>query len=302
MRIAHLILAHTDLYHISRLAKRLLQFSDVYIHIDVKTDATDLIRELSLYGNCYFVNERLHCDWAGWNAVKAEVELIRLALKTDSYDRLVFLQGADYPIKTNKEIISFYENNRDTEYIRGCQVTDSTDPYFWPKCRYISLRNNPNKLKKVFNLINRKLRLKLRSGWIKEDGKSYPVYWGGALWSITGECGTYILEFYDNHPKFNQWFYYTFAPDELYFVTVVMNSIYRDRTCAHGPEPEMRGTANWRTLHIWEYLPGKAKIYTLDDYQFLKKRKELYVRKVNSMESKELLDCLDKENEVMEYE
>ncbi|MGN0558026.1 MAG: beta-1,6-N-acetylglucosaminyltransferase [Acutalibacteraceae bacterium] len=297
MKIAHLILAHTDPEHIYRLVNRLLQFSDVFIHIDRNTDAQWLIDKLSNSNNCYFVNPRLHCNWGAWNAVEAEIALLRMAQNTDDYDRLVFLQGADYPIKTDKEIISFFENNRDVEFIRGCQVTGSKDPYFWPKCRYISLRNNPNCLKKAFNYFNRKLKLRLRSGWIKEDSKKYPVFWGGALWSITGSCGAYILDFYDNHPKFNHWFLYTFAPDELYFVTVVMNSKFRDKTCGCGPEPEMRGTVNWRTLHIWEYLPGKARIYTVDDFDFLAEQQELYVRKVNSQESKELLDKLDALNE-----
>ena len=58
----------------------------------------------------------------------------------------------------------------------------------------------------------------------------------------------------------------------------------------------MKGTINWRTLHIWEYLPGRAKVYTIGDFDFLKQCKELYVRKVNSVDSKELLDRLDKIN------
>lgn len=41
MQLAHLILAHTDLDHVCRLTKRLLGISDVYIHIDANTDASE---------------------------------------------------------------------------------------------------------------------------------------------------------------------------------------------------------------------------------------------------------------------
>lgn len=296
MRLAHLVLAHTDLNHVYRLTKRLLGFSDVFIHIDANTNASKLIEKLSNYDNCYFMNNRLHCDWGGWNAVRAEVELIRLAMQTKKYDRLVFLQGADYPIKTDVEVKDFFKKNNDVEYIRGCQISGIDDPYYWQKCRYISFMNNPNAVKRTLNFVSRKLKLKIRSGYITEGGNKYPVYWGGALWSFTGKCASYLLNFYDNHPKFNRWFWHAFASDELYFVTVIMNSPLKDRTYASGSEKPMKGTINWRTLHIWEYLPGRAKVYTIRDYDFLKRCKELYVRKVNSIDSKELLDKLDKEN------
>ena len=296
MQLAHLILAHTDLDHVCRLTKRLLGFSDVYIHIDANTDASELIKALSNYDSCYFIGNRLHCDWGGWNAVKAEIELIRCAMQTKAYDRLVFLQGADYPIKTDVDIKSFFEENQEIEYIRGCQISGIDDPYYWQKCRYISFLNNPNIVKRALNFVSRKLKLKVRSGYIREGKNKYPVYWGGALWSITGKCASYLLSFYDNHPKFNRWFWYAFAADELYFVTVIMNSPLKKNTYAGGPEKPMKGTINWRTLHIWEYLPGRAKVYTLSDFDFLKQCKELYVRKVNSVDSKELLDRLDKIN------
>ena len=55
MRIAHLILAHTDPAHIARLAKRLSQFSDVYIHIDKNIDITPFSAPVSSYNNIIFL-------------------------------------------------------------------------------------------------------------------------------------------------------------------------------------------------------------------------------------------------------
>lgn len=297
LKIAHLILCHTDFEHIERLVRRLVPISDVFIHVDKNVDDRMLRACLEKLEGCYFVDKRFHCNWGAWNAVEAEMQLIQEALDHGKYDRVVFLQGADYPIKSNESIVNFYRENETVEFIRGCQVSGSNNPYFWPKCRYILFRNNPNIVKKGWNFACNKLHIKLRDGWIEEGGEKYPVFWGGALWALTGACAAYVLQFYKEHQKFNRWFYYAFAPDELYIVTVVMNSQFRERTCKKGPEAEKAGTANWRCLHVWEYLPGSAKIYTANDFEDLTKKEELYVRKVNSEKSTDLLNMLDQINE-----
>lgn len=64
MRIAHLILAHTDPKHIQRLARRLSSFSDVFIHIDSSVDI-ELFKEGLNDLNVYFLEKRFHCEWGG---------------------------------------------------------------------------------------------------------------------------------------------------------------------------------------------------------------------------------------------
>ena len=298
MKIAHIILAHRDFEHIERLVKRLATFSDIYIHIDSLVDQSDLVEALKDIKNCFFLQNRIHCGWGCWNGVVATVELLRATLDKE-YDRITFLQGADYPIKKDTEIVQFYNKFASTEFIRGCFISNSKDSYFWPKCRYLSFRNNSNVVKKILTKFLHMTKIKMRSGYITSDeGTKLGVYWGGALWSVTGECAKYIVEYYDSHPKFNRWFYYTFAPDELYFVTVIMNSPYKTKTMNGGAEPENRGTTNWRCLHKWEYLPGRAKIYTIKDIQEIASCSELYIRKVCTDESTELLNELDDINKI----
>lgn len=118
------------------------------------------------------------------------------------------------------------------------------------------------------------------------------VYWGSAQWALTYNCSKYIVDFYKNHPHFNKWFKSSFPSDELYFPTVVMNSPYRSNTTYHGPEPEKKGLCNWRNLHYFEY-PKYIRVFTKEDFQFLKKLKELYIRKVNTECSSGLLDLID---------
>lgn len=287
-----MILAHTDPKHIQRLARRLSSFSDVFIHIDSSVDI-ELFKEGLNDLNVYFLEKRFHCEWGGGgNAVEAEIALLEFAQKNKRYERFVFLQGADYPIKSNQYIQQFYEKNINVEYIRACNCTLSDDPYFYEKCRYYLYPNHRNLIKKVHDKVIRYFRICLKNGKIYDGKMTYDVFWGTAQWSITGDFAEYVVAFFRNNPEFNRWFLHSFPADELYFCTVIMNSEFRERTLSGGPEPARRGLANWRNLHYFEYSDS-VRIFTDSDYQLLKNCKELYARKVNTEKSKKLLDMLD---------
>lgn len=293
IRLAYIILAHTDPAHIVRLCRKLSAEADVFVHIEKNTPIEPFSVPLQGMENIHFITPRLHCRWGGWNAVAATAELLRAALKTAEYDRIVFLQGADYPIKTAKQIQSFFAAHRETEFLRACDVTASGDPYFKEMCRVVFFRNQEDLVHKVLEKLMQHGRIYLRSGSVPIDGeKSVHAFWGSAQWAITGKCAEYIVHFYDTHPKFNQWFRHAFPTDEMYFATVVMNSPFRGSTTAHGPEQEKKGLVNWRNLHYFEY-PGSIRVYEAKDYDFICSLPELYIRKVNTAQSTELLDKLD---------
>jgi len=291
MRLAHLILAHKDPLHIKRLSNKLATFSDVFIHVDGKADISPFLNDLADCPNIYFTDSRYRCDWAGWGCVEGTIALIRRALNENKYDRLVFLQGLDYPLKAPHELLKYFEDNRNTEFIRACRISESNDYYFSSRCKSYWFYTNRNFIKRCANFITKKTRLRLRKGFIKDD-KRYDVYWGCAQWALTGNCASLILGFHDNHPNFNDWFYHSFPSDELYFHTIVFNSRYAANTIYGGAEPEKAGLVNWRNLHYFEYA-DQIKIFTKDDYPFLINRPEFYIRKVTTELSKDLLDMID---------
>ena len=293
VRLGYIILAHTDPEHIVRLCRKLAAGADVFVHIEARADLGPFQEPLRDTKNVHFLSPRLHCRWGGWNAVAACVELLRLALQTGQYDRLVFLQGADYPIKPCREIQNFFAEHRNTEFLRACDVSAADDPYFKEMCRVIFFRNREDVPHKILEKVMQHGRIYLRSGLVPMDGaKPVHAFWGSAQWAITGQCAEYIVHFYDTHPKFNHWFQHAFPTDEMYFASVVMNSPFAKKTTAHGPEPAKKGLVNWRNLHYFEY-PGSIRVYTREDYDFIKSLKELYIRKVNTAQSTPLLDKLD---------
>ena len=239
----------------------------------------------------------------GYNAIQCEIELLRLALNTGNYKRFIFLQGADYPIKSDAEIVEFFNRNSATEFIRGCAISDSKDKQLYNKSRYFLFINYSNFFTRIVNKLTRTFDIKLRDGRIHCDAEDYTVYWGSAQWAFTDECAKYIVSWFDEHPKFNRWFFYSLTCDETYFVTVVMNSYFASSTLYGRTEDESNKLNKWRNLTYFDYShdPQKrgCKVFTESDIDELLSASELYVRKVNTELSTELLDKLDKQNGMM---
>ena len=229
----------------------------------------------------------------GYSSVQATLNLIKFAYNDGIYDRYVLLQGLDYPIVSNDEINRFFIVNKDTEFIRGCNITNSKEKYFYSKCKYYWFFDNITILKRIANRISQKLNLRIRKGYVLSNNVKYDLYWGAAQWALTSECIKYIIEFSEKEEAFNKYCRNVFPADEIYFSSIVFNSPYSRKTTAKGPEKEQIGLINWRNLHYFEY-PGKIKVFAESDYDFLKERSELFIRKTTTLQSSELLDIIDK--------
>ena len=103
MRIAYLILAHTDVKQLNRLLKQLCEMQDVYLHVDQKADFS--IDEINDYSSLYILTQRTRCYWGDISLVEATLLLYRAALQK-KYDRYVLLSGQDYPLYAQKDLQS----------------------------------------------------------------------------------------------------------------------------------------------------------------------------------------------------
>lgn len=292
MNIAYLIIAHTDPEHITRLAKKILykNYVDVYIHIDNKVKIDPFVSGLKDIERINFVENRISVNWGGYSSVEATLSLLKQASKK-KYDRYILLQGLDYPLRSNKEILSFFEESPQVEFIRGCKITDSTDKFHYAKVKSYWYFDNINLLKRIYNKLNTLLPLQFRKGYIY-DGKRFDIYWGSAQWALTHECVQYILDFSRTHSQFNDYFKHVFPPDETYFHTIIFNSKFSIFTSSGGPEPARRGLHNWQNLHYFEY-ENSIKVYELRDYYYLQTLDHLFFRKATSDKSRNLLDKID---------
>lgn len=293
MKVGFLILCHTDPRHVGRLARRLADTEQfcVRIHVDKKSEEMAFRQTVSSGKRIAFIGEREDCRWGRMGTVRAELALIEAGIKAGC-DRLVLLQGLDYPLKSNQEILTFFQEHPETEYLRACRISDSQDEYHYKRCRRYWMLNDSLPAR-LWNRLNDCFPMYIRSGIYQEGEKGYPCYWGSAQWALTAECAAFMLDFVKTHPGFMKYYNHIFPCDETFFASILYNSAFAGRTAAGGPEPEKRYLVNWRNLHYFEY-PKQIRIFRQEDYEFLKGREELFVRKVCSGQSDGLLDMLDK--------
>jgi len=302
MKIAYLVLCHTDPSHIAKLASKLTLGTNhhVFIHLDLKVDIEMFKKKLLNNNAVHFVEQRVNVYWGGFSAVEATYKLMRMSFSSGDFDRFVLLQGLDYPLTSNKNIELFFSKHHTTEFIRGCNVSVSQKEYFYAKCRYYLFFDKPNLVKKIANKVTRIFKLKFKNGFFYHKQKQYQIYWGSAQWALTRECIKYLLDF-EHSEDINNYFYNIFPADEIYFHTLIFNSGYSDMTTYGGSEQEEIGLTNWRNLHYFEYKES-IKIFSELDYDFLKLRQELFVRKVNSNISSKLIEMIDKDHFVQDFQ
>ena len=120
MKIAYLILAHKNPGQLARLIAALSRPESVfYVHIDRKVKEEPFRRALQTFGaDTIFVRERHTVSRGGFSIVEATLSLIRDCLAgADKVDRAVLLSGQDYPIKSCNQILQFFEESREQEFI-----------------------------------------------------------------------------------------------------------------------------------------------------------------------------------------
>lgn len=301
MRIAYLILCHTDPKHIGRLAVKLTKDTnnEVFVHVDKKSDILPFKQELKRLGQAAHVLEkRTSVFWGGNSAIEATVDLMREAIQTGNFNRFVLLQGLEYPVKSNKEIDEFFERNEKIEFILAQNISDSTNIKEVHKYRLYWFLDSQSLFAKALNTINSRLFLKYN--WIPHFKKNYvkdqsghhmKIYQGCAQFGLTADLVKYIVQFHDENPRFNMYFRSMYAVDESYFHTIVYNSPFVENT-PDGKAVTRPHLTDFENLTYFEY-PVTVTLFTkIGDWPKLRDSGFLYFRKASS-ESKELLDYID---------
>lgn len=289
VKIAYLIIAYMDPEQLRTLAGRLVQTSDVYIHINSSVDIgpfENALADVKGEGSVAFSKERYRIVWGGYSILKATFSMMEQAFQQSGYDRMVLLTGLDYPIKSDQYIQNFFREHADVEYVHADVVTGKMHEHlYYRDCR------DSKVLHKIFGLVKNRLKKKGRIGkpdYVVHRGKKYQLYGIAPKWALTGECARYLLDFYKKNKKFNRYFQLMHAPDDFYVATVLFHSKFRERMEA--------GQDIFKI--VWMPDDKGAKVLTEEDAQELLSCDGLYAKKFQSEASKGLQCILDKEDSI----
>lgn len=299
MKIAYLILAHKDPEHLARLAERLSKTGDSFIHIDKKSDISKFESRLKNIRGVYLEKDRFLVSWGGWSMVKAYMKLLKKSLESQEYyDRIVLMTGEDYPLMSDTEILLEFEKNPTVEYIMAYKVTTS---------RLDSDRNKIEKkwffdfpLKNVFltkvyrrimyYCISVPFRFNIKT--VQLNGKEADFFFGQKLSAFTRDSAELILKIYSEDKKFNKTMKRVYAPDELYWQTIIFNSKFRINTIQNGKEHEVTDHFGFAPLHYHNY-DKEVVVYNENDFEELKSSGYMFFKKAQTGVSDKLLDKID---------
>ncbi|WP_390904328.1 beta-1,6-N-acetylglucosaminyltransferase [Thermocoleostomius sinensis] len=120
MKIAYLILAHHQPFHLARLIKTLdCDEAYFFIHVDSKVDVSPFKVLVSKTSKTIFLEnvDRVKVHWCGYSIVAATLNLLRTAVATGMhFTRYCLLSGSDFPLKKNSEIKEVFSSN--IEFLR----------------------------------------------------------------------------------------------------------------------------------------------------------------------------------------
>jgi hypothetical protein len=278
MRVAHLILVHAYPKMLERLVNR-LQYpdADIYIQLDKKADIKQF-KNLQYKGNVVFVENRIKTEWGNYSIVEATLTGFRHILDTQiPYSHINLLSGQDYPLRPIQEFHAFLAENLDRSFMHSLSLAG--DEWQDGKQRLVkySLGDYGFKGRYILQSI---------ANWIlpprKVPGGIMP--YGRSQWiTITPECARYAINYIANNPKVKQYLRMTWAVDELFFQTILMNSPLKDKL------------RNDNLRYIEQYGAYRPVIFTAYDLEKLRASGKFFARKFDDEIDTEIFDLLDVE-------
>ena len=287
LKIAYLVIAYMDPEQLKRLAARLCGTSDVFVHINASVDLDPFRRALAgVHGNgrVFLSRERYRIVWGGYSILQATFSMMEQAFQRERYDRFVLLTGLDYPIRSDEEIETFFLENAHREYIHADVVSGEQYDHLY----YHASRDHRilHKCFQIYEKILRKCGKKGKEDYVVYRGEKYDLYGIVPKWALSGDCASYLLDFYKNNKAFNRYFQRMHAPDDFYVATVLFHSRFRD--AIESREDIFR--------IIWLPEDKGAKILSQEDYEKLMEGNCLYAKKFQSGYSEDLIDLLEEQD------
>ena len=230
MKHAILILAHKDYSLLRHLIEYFTRECYIFVHVDKKAIITkEQIRMIEAMPMVYAVHQEIPVHWGGFSVLEAELFLLREAYKEVRADYYHVISGQDYPIKPLSAFLNYFENNRATEFIeyKAYSINNWKDPFF-DRCRYYYFADEVNWQSQVGKrFMGELLNLQSRYNINRAPFKEFNIIYKGSQWlSLTRYSTEHIIEYTKNSPSFLQRLQLTFAPEEIYIQTVLLNAIH----------------------------------------------------------------------------
>jgi hypothetical protein len=195
---------------------------------------------------------------SGYTQVETTLLMLREALsRSQGYDYFVLLGGTHYPLRSKEYIHRFFEENRGTEFISMARMPNDALGMPLSKLNRIYFEED----EPVRRFVSRALA---KVGLAHRDYRKWlgvlEPYGGSNWWALTREACQYITEFVQSNESLSRFFRNTCCPDEMFFHTILGNSLFRSRvrrnfTYLHWPaeqRPIFLNSAHVERIESWD--------------------------------------------------
>jgi hypothetical protein len=287
MKQAFLIIAHGNYQHLVRFIAKLKTNCNIYIHVDKKQKLNQIeLENFKAISAVKGIYSQYTINWAGYNMLKCILFLLKEAYKDNQNEYFHLLSGQDYPIKPVSAFLSFMEENRGKEFLEY-----HTLPYAdwgngtYTRYQYFFLHDLFNyKTQRGRYWVSKALHYQRKWNLQRRLPDHFGTIYGGCCWfTLSRPCIKYILDYTESSPSFLNRLKYTFAPEETYFHSVVLNSPFRNKVIN-------------RSLRYvdWTYKNGNYPAnLDINDFDVLQKSNAFFARKFISSLSDRLIEKID---------
>jgi hypothetical protein len=156
--------------------------------------------------------------------VEATIKALEAIKETNIvFDRIILLSGQDYPIKSNEYIDGFLKHSEFSNFIKHKLVKDNKETAEYNMWRINSFYFGENKWQRYAS------RLLQKGGKIfpylrRKFDRNLKYFVGSQWWIIDMRAADYILFYLKANPDYVRSFKYVFAPDEIFFKTILLNA------------------------------------------------------------------------------
>ncbi len=280
LRHAIVILCHGNIESLVELISFFDMDFTIYVHIDRKYTLSEDERNRIVSAHPLVrIFSKYRVYWGGISVLRAELFLMKRIWENENIDYLHLLSGEDYPIKSLSEIKAFFADNYGSEFLNYHRIPfrkweEGTYRRFeiYRLNDFLSYRSEKGK-----RIIDRFNSFQIRHGIKRRIPDQFPVLYGGSNWmSISNTCLGYICGQHSKNKRFYRRLRYTFAPDEVYFHTLIMNSPFKEKAVDDnkrliiwdkvGNGPLWLIEENWwdvvtsRALFARKFHPGKSEV------------------------------------------
>jgi hypothetical protein len=279
--IAYLILAFKNPAQVARLVSRLKSKNTmVFIHVDAKVN---ILPFLTLCNQPYvtFVKKRHKIVWGGYSITAAIISGMAEIIKNKNIENIVLLSGQDYPIRHVHELEDFIRINRGYSFLN---VEESTDASKWwqnaaRRYKYYYVSDYNIKGKRFLNRIFRRI--------LPERKFIFPEYKlfggpGSTFGILTAEAADYIVSFMEGNSRAKRFAKTTFASDEFWFQTILMNSPLKGK---------VKICCLWYMK--WNGTSKHPNILTFSDLYQITHSNSFFARKFDMYVDNNILDIID---------